>query len=174
LKVGFIGRLEEAKGLNLLLQFIEHIPNYVELTIVGSGDQRALNSLFKQQNISHVRYISNISNENLPSLIKSLDVVLNPATGEGISRVTLEAMSSGRPVIMIDKGDRDPIINNKNGFLIPYEINSLRDVLSNMWQSKDNLHLMGKNAREAIENKYSDEILLSKIAGIYNKVSKID
>ncbi|MBI5001485.1 MAG: glycosyltransferase family 4 protein [Euryarchaeota archaeon] len=170
LKIGFVGRLELSRGLPLLSQFIENLPQYVELTVVGAGNQIAINKFRAHNKINQVKFIQNVPNNKMPEMYKSFDILFNPVSIEGISRATLEAMSCGRPVMMIEKGDRYPVIDRKTGFLIQDDIQDLLKVLDEIHVSKDQLIEMSKTARAVIDAEYNSTVVLKKVSDIYNEL----
>ena len=89
------------------------------------------------------------------------DVYVHTATYEPLGLVLLEAMASGIPVISLDGGgNRDLIINGKNGFLIenqnPKEFaNRILEVYQNKEISDFNVEL----AKQFDIKTYCDELL---------------
>lgn len=172
--VGFVGRLDPVRGIDLLYQLIKHLPSDIKLHLILSGDMESIMA-FK----SKLRYItknnniciySNISYTHIPTLLQKIDILFNPVLIGGISRITLESMSCGRPVIMIDDGDRYPLINNKTGYLINNEISDLLNLLNNLKADKDVLKILGRNARNIIELEFSDKIIIPKIKRLYDSL----
>lgn len=166
LKVGFIGRLEASRGLELLLELIKKLPEYIELYIVGSGNANRISKFKENVEYSRVHYCTNLKNEDIPKVLGKIDVLFNPVIAEGISRVSLESMSCGRPVIMLDKGNRYPIINNKTGFLIQ-TISELLQLLQYLQDNRDEIKKVGKNAREIVEKEFSNDVIIPKMRQIY-------
>ena len=120
LRVGFIGRLEKSRGISLLYDLINNLPSYVEVYVLGAGNSTDIERFKSRVDITKIHFETNISYEEVHKFYRKFDVLLNPVIAEGISRVTLEAMSSGRPVIMLNRGNRYPVINEKTGYLIKY------------------------------------------------------
>ena len=69
----------------------------------------------KQKNIQYLGEIDSVR-----SILKSCRYYVLPSYREGTPRSTLEALSTGRPVITTDvPGCRETVINKKNGLLVP-------------------------------------------------------
>jgi glycosyltransferase involved in cell wall biosynthesis len=168
LSVGFIGRLSIEKGINLLLKLVKKLPKNIELHLIVLDDK----TIIEKTNNPNIFIYENIANENIPKYLEKMDVVFNPVLVEGISRVTLEAMSCGRPIIMLDKGDRYPVINNETGYLIKEDINELLRILEYLHGNRSELKKAGKNAREIVEREFSDEIVTRRIKKIYKLVAE--
>jgi len=67
-----------------------------------------------------VRLLGEIPNARMPALYNAADVVVLTSDSEGISRVCLEAMACGRPLLASDiPGNREVIEDGRNGFVFP-------------------------------------------------------
>lgn len=170
LKLGFIGRLEASRGLVLLYDLIKNLPEYVEMHIVGAGFSTYIDRFKSKVEISKIHFYINVKNEDIPKFLSNMDVIFNPVLAEGISRITLESMSCGRPVIMLDKGDRYPVIHGRTGYLIKHDINELLELLQYLHDNRDELKKIGKNARKVVENEFSNEVIIPKIKKIYKNL----
>ena len=170
LKVGFIGRLERSRGLELLENLVMNLPNFVELHIVGSGNSRIIDEFKKKTDNTQITFHSNVPNEELQSFLHDIDVLFNPVLAEGISRISLESMACGRPVIMLDKGDRSPVINKQTGYLVKPEISEIISILEHIQNNKDALPVMAENARNIVEKEFSNEVLIPRTEEIYRKL----
>jgi glycosyltransferase involved in cell wall biosynthesis len=172
LKVGFIGRLEKSRGISLLYDLVNNSPSYVDIHIFGAGNSRDIKKFKSQVDITKIHFETNINYEEIHEVYRKFDVLLNPVIAEGISRVTLEAMSSGRPVIMLNKGNRYPVINEKSGYLINYNINELLRLLQYLHENEDEMIKVAKNAREKVERVYDSKVVIPKIGLIYEEIIK--
>lgn len=162
LVIGFVGRFEYSRGIDMLKLLIENLPNFCELHITCNQIQGVNNP--------NVYFHGFLPENDVPSFIKNVDIIFNPVLVEGISRITLEAMSCGRPVIMIDKGDRYPIFNRNTGYIIKENIDELLFLLEYLYDNENELKEIGYNARQIIEKEFSNEIIIPKIIRIYDEL----
>ena len=165
LKVLYVGRIE--KSISYLLGFLDNIPSFVEFEIVCSGPPKNFVEIEKHTEGKNVKLHKNISTERLVQLYNKANIIWNPVGFESISRITMEAMSCGRPVIMIEKGDRTPVIPGETGFLVDKSINSVIAVLEQVYNNDELLQKLGENARKAIVSNYSNQVIIPKIKRIY-------
>lgn len=172
LKVGFIGRLEKSRGISLLYDLVNNSPSYVEVHVLGAGSSTDIERFKSQVDITKIHFETNINYEEVHTFYHNIDVLLNPVIAEGISRATLEAMSSGRPVIMSNRGNRYPVLNGETGYLISYDIKELLKLLQYLHEKRVELKENGKNAREIVGKEYDNTVLIPKISEIYEEVSK--
>lgn len=162
LNIGFVGRFEYSRGVSLLQLLIRSLPDFCELHITSNQVEGV--------NKSNVHFYGILPENDVPHFLRNVDVVFNPVLVEGISRITLEAMSCGRPVIMLNKGDRYPVINGKTGYLIKEDINELLSLLDSINTNREELQKLGQKGRKIIENEFSNEVVLKKIENIYQEL----
>lgn len=170
LTIGFIGRLEASRGLNFLHNLISNLPEYIELLVVGSGNRLIVDKFKSESRNSNIIFYETLNNNKIPEILGEIDILFNPVQAEGISRITLEAMSCGRPVIMIDKGDRYPLIHGKTGYLIQENINSLITLLLSLQDKKQEIITLGENARNIVEKEFSNKAIMPRIRKIYEEL----
>ena len=116
-----------------------------------------------------ILFIGNI--DNIPEFLASLDFYIQPSVTEGFPLSVLEAMASGLPMICSDAGGmKDMIQNGGNGILFKSnDLNSLYKGISKLLtMSKDELFVLGKNARKTVQNNYSIQNSSLKYESRYN------
>jgi glycosyltransferase involved in cell wall biosynthesis len=172
LQVGFIGRLERSRGIYLLIELINKLPQNMELSIIGSGNHKEIERFESAIDTSKINFYINIAHKNIPQFLQQIDILFNPVLVEGISRVTLEAMACGRPVIMLDKGDRYPVIHNETGCIVKPKIDEIIEILKYLNQNRDELENMGKRARQIVEREFSNEKIMPLIDEVYKELLK--
>jgi len=117
LRVGYVGRLEPHKGVEVLLQAIAGVPGCV-LEIAGDGPQRAeLAELAERLAISDRVTFHGHVGERLPDFYRDLDVLVVPSLPtpgwlEQFGRVVVEAMASGVPVIASRSGALPDVVGS--------------------------------------------------------------
>lgn len=100
MKVLFVGRLEEQKGLSMLLEAWRTLgTSNAELHIVGTG---SLEQLVKKTALSYptVKYHGVLSTEEVAELYRASDVYVLPTLADQYPLSVLEAISSGNFVIV--------------------------------------------------------------------------
>ena len=117
-RVGFVGRLEPVKGLGVLMEAFRRLTTRASLVVAGEGSQRSLLAGDGVQVLPPVAY------ENLPGLLKSLDVLVLPSVTilplhrEQFGRVLVEAMAAGVPVVGSSSGAIPEVIGDA-GLVVP-------------------------------------------------------
>ena len=100
IRLVFVGRLVELKGVDLLLQAIANIQD-VELIIIGDGPELAsLRKVAeKMKQTDRVAFIGQVSNEKAMDYVASSDLLIIPSRKDGWAAVVNESLMRGTPVI---------------------------------------------------------------------------
>ncbi len=118
LKLLFVGRITQGKGIKYMLDAVEQISsNDIELHIVGkiigSGSE-----FFRRKHL--YTYHASMSQEKLFSFYKEFDVFLFPSLLEGFPLAVIEAMGAGLPVITTPNTSAEElIVEGETGFTVP-------------------------------------------------------
>ena len=99
-KILFVGRLEQNKGVLMVLKIYESIKEIfqAELIIVGSGNlEGEVDKACIDDN--SIKHFKNLTENDLANIYRSCDILLNPTTFDTYSLVVLEALSSGLKVV---------------------------------------------------------------------------
>jgi len=166
--IGFIGRLEEDKGV---IDFIK-ISQLISLKtrkhglnarfyIVGSGrlDKvvRSITAKMSDKGMD-IKFYGFIENDLLPTLLNETKILILPykSPAEGIPTVVLEAFACGVPVIAYDTGlIKSVVINELTGFVVP--INNYKAIVNLVVQLLSHRELLMNISR--IQRKFAEEFL---------------
>ena len=104
--IGTVGRLDPIKNHAQLLhacrQILDRYPEYrsrLRLMIVGEGPQREmLASLAVELHLADIVAMPGARND-VPDLMRGMDIFVLPSVNEGVSNTILEAMATGLPVV---------------------------------------------------------------------------
>lgn len=121
--IGTVGRIDQVKDHSTLLKgfamLIKEIPN-LKLCIIGDGPYK--NVILEESKKLGIKekVIFLGMREDIPELLKIIDLYVQTSIYEGISNTLLEAIASKVPVIATNVGGTpDIIIDNQTGLLIP-------------------------------------------------------
>jgi glycosyltransferase involved in cell wall biosynthesis len=120
----FVGRLEEPKGLELVLRAIHGVRARSErfhLLVLGDGTHReSLESLTSQLGICpDVTFLGHKQRTEIPRYLSAADVFVSGTLREAVSMALLEALACGVPGVVTDGGGaRELIVDGYNGFVL--------------------------------------------------------
>jgi glycosyltransferase involved in cell wall biosynthesis len=121
--------LAEDQGLDTVLRALPDVPD-AELVIAGGPDHaklrsgkvyRSLAKLARELGVGgRLVWHGQVSAAGLPALLRSADLLVDMASLEATTSVTLEAMACGIPVVAAAVGSHtDTVVDGITGFLVP-------------------------------------------------------
>ncbi|MDB4208812.1 glycosyltransferase [Amylibacter sp.] len=113
----FIGRIEESKGIEIVLNEWMKLPRNIHLTVIGNGP--LLNQLRKSYNYSNITFLGKVEPMKVEKYIRESRFLIQSSIWyETMGLTIFEAFENKTPVIGFNIGTRLDFINhNKNGFL---------------------------------------------------------
>jgi glycosyltransferase involved in cell wall biosynthesis len=140
----------------------------VELVYVGKGDlQEALKQRAMKMGVSgKVKFLG--WRDDIPEIMPVFDLFALPSLNEGMGRVLVEAMASGKPVVGSNVGGiPDLIKSGENGFLVePRDVNGLAAAIEKLLLDKNMRQAMGKKGQTIAPN-FSEAKMIEKIDALY-------
>ena len=149
----YVGRLDQQKGLPDLLTAAELVialkPDW-HLALAGDGPSRdwLLGHIASRPILSgHVHWLGH--RDDIPSVLKSADVLVHASLWEGMPNSVLEAMAAGLAVVGTTvEGTEDLVVPGQTGWLIaPHDPVALAHVLMEAAESPDRLKRFGQAGR---------------------------
>lgn len=178
----FIGRLVERKGVHVLLDALALLPEEppIHLQIVGDGPERArLEQRARSLGVAdRVTFHGYISREALEDRLHECDVLTLPAVPdakgdiEGLGVVLLEAMSFGKPVVASMAGGITDIVRpGENGLLVPPgDAAALASALEGLARNPRRMRRMGDVARTDVRERFSWDSILDRLESVYRSL----
>jgi glycosyltransferase involved in cell wall biosynthesis len=161
----YVGRLDPQKGLPDLLAAAERVtaqrPDW-RLAIVGDGPGRPwLLEQFAMRGLREKVYWLGQRND-VPSLLKTADVLVLASLWEGMPNVVLEAMASRLPVIgTAVEGTEELVVPGQTGWLVPpRDPEALAHALIEAADSPERCRQYGEEGRLRVERDFSLETTL--------------
>lgn len=117
--IGYVGRLERAKGVDLILQVLSQLPRTFSALVIGDGDAKSeLVQLAARLDLTdRVRFTGAVAQTDTAGMYAQMNTLVLPSRTtqfwrEQFGRVLLEAMASGVPVIGSDSGEIPAVIGD--------------------------------------------------------------
>lgn len=172
----FMGRIAESKGvLNIVAaaRDLARKSHKFKINICGTGplQQLLVDKITSDHLQSHVEYLGFVSGEAKEKILHESDVMLLPTNhNEGFPYALLEAFSYAMPVIGTRKGAiADVLADKEDGFIIEADnIGQLTEKMAYFCADPAQIEIMGTNARNKLSQKYSSDVLSTKLTAIYS------
>ena len=166
-KIGFFGRINKYKGLNVLLEALpeihQHLP-HLELLIAGNGDCTEYEDYFNKYKSILELHIRWIEDEEVANLLKGIDLVVLPYIEASQSGVIPLAFALGKTVIATNVGGLPEQVPINTGYIIPPNCPEiLADTIIDLYKNPDKIIEMGQNAHEYAKENLSWESSANKL-----------
>jgi len=175
--IGYVGRLVEEKGVDLLLHALSDLPGEWRLRILGSGPQKErLQSLVQELEMGEqVTFDSPIPSVQMPDYYRALDLLVLPSRArphwkEQFGRVLIEAMATGVPVVGSDSGEIPHLIGDA-GFIFPEEDTlALREAIEKIMGDRGLRQGLAQAGRERVLERYTQAQIALETCQVYQEI----
>lgn len=149
----YVGRLDRAKRVDLLLRALAHIPRG-RVVIAGTGPkEQALKQLAQSLNLaSRVEFLGFVDDGRVPELYANARAVFYAPVDEDYGFVAVEALMAARPVITTDDagGVLEFIENENDGWVTPPNEREIAQSLARALENETTCRTRGERGRERV------------------------
>jgi glycosyltransferase involved in cell wall biosynthesis len=162
----FISRVTKTKGIDLLFEVAEQLPQHFVVDVFGPLDER----YYKEDSFKRTKlnYLGLLKPEEVANILLDYNVVVLPSfySGEGYPGILIEALSLGKPIITTKLNALDEIVDSGyNGQLV--EQQNVDDLYKAMLQfNKDNYKTYSLNAKKKFQQ-FDIENVINKLKKLY-------
>ena len=167
--MGCIGVIGENKNQLLLLRALQKLPSNVQVHFYGKEDEdykTTMTQFVEKHDLSEqVDFKGFVANNEIPTLLKSFDVLVLASKNEGLPLSIIEAMACGVPVLSSNSGGgaRYLLNNDEGGFIFESE-DALVSQIIQLMDAPSTLDALSAAGRKRVEENFriEDEVLAYK------------
>lgn len=174
LTVGFLGRIDEEKGIRELAEVARRLPDEVTFRFIGDGDLSDWLERELAQEIENgsVELAGWVDHDDVPAELNDLRLLVMPSRPtEGLPTTILESLACGTPVYATPvSGVPDVVRDGETGALMTERTPAaITTEISRILREED-LAAMSENGRALIEGEYSFEAAVERYEAILNAI----
>ena len=163
-KVIYVGRVAREKDLDVLIEVYDRLAvRRPECSLAVVGDGPYLQTMKERLPYSNVIFTGFLFGEELSQAYASSDVFVFPSTTDTFGNVVLEAMASGVPVIVSDKGGpKEMVQHGRTGIVTKAKnVNEVVDGIERLIDNPAARREMAAHARSYAERQSWEKIYLN-------------
>ncbi len=172
--IGVVARLSATKDLLTLARAFARLYRAqreprLKLLIVGDGEARAeLENFAVEQGLTCAIILAG-AREDVPRLLRAMDVFALPSLSEGMPGAILEAMAASLPVVATKVGATPELVTDgETGFLVaPRADEEMAERLSLLLADRELARKLGAAGRQLVQRDYSLEVMLQRYEELY-------
>ena len=174
--VFYIGRLDQEKGLDVLLNAIPKVLStqyQVKFILAGQGEMaESINAWISQHGLTEkIKLVGYVEGLVLSHLYHAADIQVIPSTYEPFGIVALEGMINGLAVIIADSGGLQEIVEHEtDGLKVPpKDHDALAKAIVRLLADPDLRQRLGKNAYQKASKCYNWEKITQQTLSVYQE-----
>jgi glycosyltransferase involved in cell wall biosynthesis len=175
IKLIFFSRIEEKKGLDVLINALALVKYAFHLTIAGSGNEVYVDSLKQSaadNSVSDKITWAGFINEDKFELLQKHDLFVLPSYDENFGNAVIESLSVGTPVLISrEVGLADYVNKNKLGWLCETSTISVAGMIDQIAAQPHELDRIRQQAPDIIYTDFNAGSIVEKYIGLYTKIS---
>jgi sugar transferase (PEP-CTERM/EpsH1 system associated) len=178
--VGTVGRMQAikdpptlARAFVRLLRAVPDGARRLRLVMVGDGPlkEQVRSILLEEAGAARLAWLAG-ERDDVPRIMRGLDLFVLPSISEGVSNTVLEAMASGLPMVATNVGGNPELIEaGVTGTLVPRnDPESMACAIRAYADSPELCRRHGTEARRTVELKFSMHTMVDAYMAIYDRL----
>ncbi len=177
LRLVFVGRPEDRKGLPVLLTAFEALIEHEDarLAVIGADRVDVARHLGDPDSEERIEALGRVHGDELWRRLHEADLLCAPSlTGESFGMILTEAFAAGTPVLASNiAGYADVVTAGENGILVPpADPQGLAEELQALSRAPERLERMGRAARESAQ-RYAWPAVAAQVEEVYERATSI-
>ncbi|HLC90541.1 MAG TPA: glycosyltransferase [Candidatus Nanoarchaeia archaeon] len=163
--IGYVGRISKEKNTEVLLSAFKKLDHqsHLYLLLVGDGTPEQTAKFKELDNCRMTGFVTNVQD-----YLQAMDIFVMPSLTETTSLASLEAMSTGLPIISTKVGFiKNYIVKDYNGVFFSKNNSTMLSIkIQKLLDNKELAQRFGANARKTVAYSFSWERSINKIRRI--------
>lgn len=173
--VGFLGRLDDGKGLRELVRVCRLLPDDVTFVFAGDGAQRDYleKELASEIESGAVEMTGWVERDRVPDVLSRFKLLVLPSQMEGLPTVILEALSCGTPVYATPvSGVPDVVTERETGMLMENRDPELiAKRITEFLRDADTIEI-SESGRDLIETTFDHDAAVERYRSILSEIDE--
>lgn len=176
--VGMIANFDPRKGHHDFIascSLVQKQMPHAQFVIVGDPLDKEYYTQMRQkadlQGLTKVMHFLGFR-KDIPNVLASLDVVVQPSLTEAGPRVPIEAMAMKRPLVVTDVGgNSEEVVSGQTGLVVPVgDINALSGAILRLLSDRDLAQRLGELGRQRVLSMFTEKAYASKVQELYEQL----
>ncbi len=174
-----VARLTPWKGVDRIIKVLPEIQgqmNRANLVVVGDGPElENLQALARELGVEDsVSFVGRVPHREVPYYLRAADVFVLYSGYEGLPHIVLEAMATGVPVILSDKGgNREVVEDGVNGLLVPIgDQEKLKEAILRVLQDRELAGEFVQRSGERVRQAFGWDTLVDRTLSVFTDLRK--
>ncbi|MCS7309335.1 MAG: glycosyltransferase family 4 protein [Armatimonadetes bacterium] len=178
--IGFLGRLVPAKGIDLLLESLQHLPEWCELWLAGEGEDTVWRTMAERLRVAErVRWLGALPSTHVVDFLHQLHVLVLPSRTtarwkEQFGRVLVEAMACGVPVVGSNSGEIPRVIGEAGLVFSEGNAEELARGILSLAESPERRQQLAHAARQRAVTHFSMEQIALRYVRFWQDVASVE
>ncbi|MDN5286188.1 MAG: hypothetical protein JWR38_2462 [Mucilaginibacter sp.] len=173
-KLIFLSRIEEKKGLDILISALPALTFPYVLTIAGNGDKNYINelkTLAKDKQVENNINWVGFQHDSKFELLHEHDLLILPSYDENFGNVVIESLSQGTAVLLSEfVGLASYVEKNNLGWICQNHAQSIIETINNIVGNPTNLLRIRNTAPTIVRNDFSENWLIKQYTCLYQQI----
>lgn len=174
-KLLFLSRIEEKKGLELLFSVLARVDLNVHLNIAGGGDAKYIKQLhalsYSLKINNKISWLGHQSGDKKFNLMADHDLLILPSYDENFANVIIESLATGTAVLVTKNvGLSDYVEKKKFGWVCDFDPKDLSEKLVLACKEDEFRKEIRERAPITIRKDFSDDLLAQQYAEMYSNI----
>ncbi len=175
IKLLFLSRIDEKKGLDVLINALALVNIPWKLSIAGDGNVDYINSLknlAKEKNIAqHITWLG-FKQEDKFEVYAQHDLFILPSHNENFGNVVIESLAMGTPVLISKHvGLADFVAEHNAGWVFDLNPIHIKNSIEQAAAKKEKIALIKSTGRQLIDANFGKQVLIDSYIKMYRQIT---